>query len=68
MNKWIECKQSDVPANTRFDVPPLNQGQIVEVSYGGHSSQHREYDWSDAPFKREHDRSDNTVTYYRRAR
>lgn len=68
MSKWTECPEFDVPEHTRFDVPPRSQGQIIEVSYGGPRGQASEYDWTDAAFKREHDRSDNTVTYYRRAR
>jgi len=32
--KYIPCNESDIPPNVRFDVPPRNQGQAVEVAYG----------------------------------
>lgn len=55
-----------IPAKVRFDVPRRNQGQIVEVAYGGFSRYaHDEGD----EYKRVVDRSVGVgrVTYYRRA-
>jgi hypothetical protein len=39
-----------------FHVPPVNQGQIVEVAYGASNG---------VVIKRIHDRSDKTTSYYR---
>ena len=40
----------------RLDTPPVNQGQIVDVSYG----------WDGGVcYRRTHDRSDNTTTWAR---
>lgn len=41
-------------AGLRFDVPPENQGQIVEVSYAL---------TPDGIIKQTHDRSDGTISY-----
>jgi len=54
MKTYVEIKRSEVPGGVRFDVPRRNQGQIVEIAYGGFArSEHDEGD----PYKRETDRS-----------
>jgi hypothetical protein len=62
---WIRITEDEIPEGTRFDVPRHCQGQIVEVAYGGPSSDRYEYG-PGAPLKRVHDRSDRTTSYYRR--
>jgi len=32
---YVPIKATDVPAGVRFDVPKRNQGQSVEVAWGG---------------------------------
>lgn len=60
---------NQVPDGLRFDVPRRNQGQIVEVAYGGPMSQRSEHD-EGAPYKRVTDASEppsspDRVRYYR---
>lgn len=59
---YKKCELNDVPATVRFDVPRRNQGQMVEIAYGGF--ERAEHD-EGAPFKRVTDRSEQTTTYYR---
>ena len=63
--KYTEISQDQVPAGVRFDVPRHLQGQIIEVAYGGFSR------WEHGPgdlYKRVTDRSDRSVSYYKRDR
>lgn len=32
---YVEVGEDEIPKRVRFDVPRRNQGQIVEVAYGG---------------------------------
>lgn len=64
---YKQINGSEVPAGVRWHVPRRNQGQIVEVAYGGFGR--GEMDAGD-PYKRVEDRSEPTdsperVTYYR---
>jgi hypothetical protein len=60
--RYEECCEAAVPASVNFDVTPRNQGQTVEVAYGGFGR--AEHDAGD-PYKRITDRSTRSVTYYR---
>lgn len=62
-SQYEQCKEADIPAGVRFDVPRRQQGQIVEVAFGGRRRD--EHDVGD-PYKRVTDRSVGEVTYYRR--
>ncbi len=63
-SKYIRISESQIPEGVRFDVPGPNQGQIVEVAYGGFGrAEHGDGD----PYKRVTDRSDRSVEYYKRA-
>ena len=61
MTKYTRCDERDIPAAVRFDVPGRNQGQMIEVAYGG--LDRGEHDYGD-PFKRIKDEN-GRVTYYR---
>lgn len=61
---YTPCRESDIPDGIRFDVARHNQGQIVEVAYGGHGR--AEHCVGDA-YKRVTDKSDGSVSYYRLA-
>lgn len=62
---YISVSEDKLPADLRWDTPRQNQGQIFEVSYA---------DWptcadeacNGSKYRRDHDRSDNTTTYYER--
>jgi hypothetical protein len=56
---------SDVPRAIRFDVPPQNQGQTVEIAYADYPTPADEA-CHGATYQRVTDRSDNSVTYYKR--
>lgn len=32
-SKYVTCSQSDIPPWVRWDIPPQNQGQPIEVAY-----------------------------------
>lgn len=62
--KYVPCAAHEIPAKVRFDVPGQNQGQIIEVAYGGFgAAEHGDGD----DYKRVHDRSIGpaAITYYR---
>ncbi len=60
---YTPIEESQVPAGVRFDVMRQNQGQIVEVAYGGFDrAEHGNGD----PYKRVTDRGDRSVAYYKR--
>lgn len=61
---YVEVRESELPPGVRFDTPPQNQGQVIEVSYGGFA---RHCHCDGDPYKRVHDRSvgPRGVTYYR---
>ena len=61
-NIYIKVDEASVPGNIRFDVPGRNQGQIVEIAYGGWGR--HEHDVGD-PYQRVTDRSDRSVQYYK---
>lgn len=61
--KYAKISEQDVPAGVRFDVPARHQGQMKEVAYGG--TRRDVHDEGDE-YKCVTDRSDGSVTYYRR--
>ena len=66
---YIEINEDQIPAGVRFDVPARNQGQIVEIAYGGYDR--AEHDEGD-PYQRVIDKSEPVgtaarVRYFRRA-
>lgn len=65
-SRYIECNERDIHQGARFDVPMRNQGQHIEVAYGGFGRYEND---EGAPFKRVTDRSVGTgqVTFYRLA-
>jgi hypothetical protein len=66
-SKYREIPETEVPADLRFDVPRHNQGQMVEVAYADYPTDRYEA-CSGATYKRVTDRSDGSVTYYKRAK
>jgi hypothetical protein len=60
---YTKIRPEEVPNGVRFDVTLHRQGQMVEIAYGGYGR--AEHDDGD-PYRRIHDRSDGTVTYWRR--
>lgn len=48
----MKTKKLTLPDGIRFDIPPENAGQIVEVAYG---------EWDGVIYRRVHDRSDRTT-------
>ena len=64
--KYVEISKTDVPGDIQFDVTGRNQGQIVEVAYGGRDPHPRGEYSAGEPFKRVIDTSEGrTPTYYR---
>lgn len=61
-HNYIRCTLNEIPDGVRFDVTMRNQGQIVEIAYGGFGR--AEHDAGD-PYKRVTDHSDGSVTYFR---
>ncbi len=62
--EYVRISESQIPEGVRFDVTGPNQGQIVEVAYGGFGrAEHGQGD----PYKRVTDKSDRTVAYFKRA-
>lgn len=64
---YVRCNETDVPPGVRFDVPRRNDGQIVEIAYGGFDrAAHDDGD----EYMRRHDRSLGPKAYefYRLAR
>lgn len=62
--KYVRVDPSAVPPGLRWDVPPINQGQIVEVAYacpGSRAAADEGDEW-----QRVTDRGAGTVKYYRR--
>ena len=64
---YIECRYVTIPADVRFDTPTRNQGQMIEVSYGGFCRS--EHDDGDI-YKRVVDRTNPHAapTYYQLAK
>lgn len=63
---YVECSRESVPAAVRFDIPRRNQGQAIEVAYGGFDrSEHDD----GAPYKRvvDHGEGPDARKYYRLA-
>jgi hypothetical protein len=63
--RYEPCNLSDIPDGVTFDVPPRNQGQIVEVAYGDFGRAPNDHG---DPWKRVQDKSlpGWPVQYYRR--
>jgi hypothetical protein len=64
---WYVIAESELPSRLRFDVPPENTGQIVEVAYGGSSSAKTPWTVLDAPYKCVTDHGTHTSIYYARS-
>lgn len=62
---YDECSEQDIPTTVRFDTPGRNQGQFVEVQYGGWSR--FMHDVGD-PYKRviDHSVGPGSIRWYRR--
>lgn len=58
---YVPVSDSDIPSAVRFDVPGCNQGQHIEIAFGGFST--GEHDIGD-PYKRVTDEM-RRVSYYR---
>jgi hypothetical protein len=68
---YSKITATEIPAGVRFDVPRSNQGQHVEVAYGGSASSRTEHDVG-ARYKRVTDYSEpvgsvDRVEYFKRA-
>lgn len=64
---YVQVDVASVPSGLRWDVPPENQGQIVEVAYADDPPEvHRAC--SGSRYRRVIDRRDRSVAYWRRAR
>ena len=61
MTKYIQIER--IPSVLRFDVPPQNQGQIIEVAYADERP-YRSEACSGARYKRVTDRSTGKVSHY----
>lgn len=61
-HNYVKISKERLPEKVRFDVPPQNQGQIVEVAYGGFG---RHEHCAGDPYMKTTDRSDRSVEYYR---
>jgi hypothetical protein len=60
-DRYVACRESDIPAGVRFDVPRRDQGQMIEVAYGGYGrAEHGEGD----PYMRVTDHTDRSTAYY----
>jgi hypothetical protein len=60
--RYTPCSATDIPEGVRFDIPRRNQGQTIEVAYGGFSrAGHDEGD----DYRRTLDRSTGETTYAR---
>lgn len=59
---YAPCVEADIPAGVQFTTPRRNQGQIVEVSYGGFGRS--EFGFGD-PYRHRIDRSDGSSEYAR---
>lgn len=35
--RYVVIAKADIPPGVRFDIPRRNQGQIIEIAYGGFS-------------------------------
>lgn len=68
---YVSVSARSVPNHLRWDVPPQNQGQTIEIAYS-HGTQQADEACHGAPYRRETDQSEpvsspHRVTYYRRA-
>jgi hypothetical protein len=58
---YQEIDETQVPDGVRFDVPRRNQGQMIEVAYGGFGAG----PWDDGDlYKRVKDRTAPTTRFY----
>jgi hypothetical protein len=63
MSNYVKIKAEQVPIGIRFDVPAVNQGQIVEIAYGTFGR----YEACDGDlYKRITDRSCGEVEFFKR--
>lgn len=62
---YISISESKLPTRLRWDTPRHLQGQMVETSYADYPTERAEA-CNGSRFRRDHDRSDNTTTYYER--
>lgn len=61
---YVSCSVDELPADLRWDLPPANGGQTVEVAYAEPSSAAPAL--HGAQYKRVTDHSDQSVVCYRR--
>lgn len=59
--KYVECWEREIPEGVRFDVPRRNQGQMIEVAYGGFGRYEND---EGAPYKRVTDRGEGGGTQF----
>lgn len=66
---YRQIAETDLPAGVRFDVPPAEGGQAIEVAYADAPRTSASLAARGAEYKRITDRSvgPRAVTYYRRA-
>ena len=63
---WADVDAATLPPRIYWDIAPADQGQAIEVAYGGDRMEAG--DSSRAGWKRVTDRSTGTVRLYRRVR
>ena len=61
-NTYVPIQPSEVPSELSWDTPARNRGQMVEVSYSRHPSDHSP-SGPGAKYRRTVDRSDRDITY-----
>lgn len=62
---YAPCRAEEIPAGVRFDVPRRNQGQMIEIAYGGFGrAEHGPGD----EYMRRRDLSNGEVSFFRAAR
>jgi hypothetical protein len=61
---YVECQESDIPSDVRWDTPRRNAGQIVEIMYGDFGRTPADVG---SPYKARIDHSDGSRSYYRLA-
>lgn len=64
---YVPIAERELPETIRWDVPPENQGQIVEVAYADDPPEPSPA-CSGCVYRRVTDRSDGSVSYWRRVR
>jgi hypothetical protein len=64
MRAYVRIEENQVPRGVTFHVPRFAQGQIIEVAWGTFG---REEAGPGDLYQRVHDRSDGTISFYKRA-